>query len=86
MILALKAYIKSRQEVTGEDLKNRFDIDDDTLEALLRPLLKQGHIQKLSGISCSGNCGTSCASNSAKTLFRWTTKAHPNLLLSVEVH
>lgn len=86
MILSVKAYIKTRQEVSSDDIKNHFDIDDDTLDAILRPLLKQGHVQKLSGTQCDSGCGTGCASNTAKTLLRWSNKTHPNLLLAVEVH
>ncbi|BBP42611.1 FeoC-like transcriptional regulator [Thiosulfativibrio zosterae] len=86
ILLDLKNYIKQRLEVSSDDIKNRFDISEETLQALIRPLLKQGHIQKMSGASCSSGCGTGCASSSAKTLYRWTSKAHRNLLLSIEVH
>lgn len=86
MILAIKAYIKSHAEVSTQDIQNHFDIDENTLEGLLRPLLKQGHIQKISGAHCDSSCATGCRSGAAKTLLRWTSQARPNLLLAIEVH
>lgn len=86
MILAIKAYIKTHTQVSTEDIQHHFDINETTLEALLRPLLKQGHIQKLAPAQCDLGCTTGCRPPSAKTLLRWTNQARPNLLLAVEVH
>lgn len=86
ILLRLKHYIKSRQQVSAEDIAIHFDLSEDALEGLLQPLLKQGHIIMLQGASCSSGCGTGCASQSASTTYQWLDKKRQNLLLPIEVH
>ena len=55
ILLEVKRYIRERQQVSAEDIKNRFGFDDDALEGILAPLLDQGHVQWIdsNGESCS---------------------------------
>lgn len=85
ILLRLKQYIKSRQQVSAEDISAHFDLSEDALAGLLIPLLKQGHITAKQAASCGSGCGTSCALQS-KTTYQWLDKKRPNLLLPIEVH
>ncbi|WP_024850910.1 FeoC-like transcriptional regulator [Hydrogenovibrio kuenenii] len=76
ILLDIKRYIRDHQQVSADDLKNRFDLDDSALEGILAPLIQQGHIQSVSseGGSCStGGCNSGCGS-AAKQMYYWTSK------------
>jgi putative ferrous iron transport protein C len=87
ILLEMKRYIRENQQVSTDDLKNRFDLDDNALQGLLTPLIEQGHVQMVSsdGGSCStGNCNSGCSS-SAKEMVYWTSKRLKPLNIAVQV-
>ncbi|MDX1795333.1 MAG: FeoC-like transcriptional regulator [Hydrogenovibrio sp.] len=87
ILLDLKRYIRKREQVSIDDLKNRFNLDDAALEGLLMPLIQQGHIQKVSsegGACTTGSCRTGCGS-AAKDMVYWTSKRLKSLNIPVQL-
>lgn len=88
ILLELKRYIKKHQSVSAQNIQNHFDISEETLEGLIRPLIEQGHIKEMqhsSNACSSGTCQTSCASNAQKEYF-WTDKKHKSIHIPLEIH
>lgn len=84
ILLQLKRYIRQHQRVTLENIKNRFDISEDTAQGLLLPLMKQGHIVEIPAASCSsGLCSSSCHAGSIE--FQWLNKKVKPLPSSIQI-
>lgn len=84
----MKRYIQAHQQVSTDDLKNRFDLDDNALDGLLAPLVEQGHVQRVSseGSSCStGGCNSGCSSANKEMVY-WTSKRLKALNIPVQLN
>lgn len=87
ILLELKRYIRDHQQVSAEDLKNRFDIDDEALDGLLSPLIAQGHVQLIDseGETCSSGACSRCSS-SAKLMVYWTDKRLKRVNIPIQIN
>ncbi|MBD3612758.1 MAG: transcriptional regulator [Hydrogenovibrio crunogenus] len=89
ILLELKRYIKKHRSVSGQNIQNHFDISEETLEGLIRPLVEQGHIKEVqasgSGGCSTGTCQTGCSVTSQKEYF-WTDKQHKSIHIPLEIH
>jgi FeoC like transcriptional regulator. len=87
ILLELKRYIRTHQNVTEENILNHFDISPDTLEGLIRPLIDQGHIKEsFAQAACaSGQCQSGCGHNDADKHYFWTDKRHKSLTIPLEI-
>lgn len=87
ILLDVKRYIREHQQVSAEDLKNRFDVDDQALDGLLDPLIHQGHVQVIDsdGETCSSGACSSCSA-SAKLMVYWTDKRLKRVNIPIQVN
>lgn len=71
ILLEIKSYIRENRQVKASNIKNKFDLSEETLEGLLLPLIEQGFIHKITtDSSCSsGTCHAGCASADAEYLW-----------------
>ncbi|MBN2646404.1 MAG: transcriptional regulator [Thiotrichales bacterium] len=61
ILLDVKRYIRTQGRASLSDLCHRFDLSEDTAQWLIAPLIRQGHIQPISGQCQTGGC-KQCAS------------------------
>ncbi len=75
ILLDVKKYIKTHEQVTGEQICNRFDLSESSLEGIVAPLIEQGHVTQVKATdSCgSGKCNSGCSFASSDNYY-WTTQ------------
>ncbi len=74
MILTeLKNYIKTRQQVSLNDIALHFDVEPETAKGMLDFLVKKGRISLRSNpLSCAAGCSCSAAENS--DIYEWNAQ------------
>lgn len=86
ILLELKRYIRQRQDVSLSDIKNRFDLTDDSAKGMLSHLIRQGHVQEVAAGSCiSGQCSTGCQQASQGEHYLWRDKCLVSLSIPIQV-
>jgi len=88
ILLELKRYIRKHQSVSAQNIQNHFDISEEALEGLIRPLIEQGHIKEVqpAASGCStGTCQTNCSTATQKEYF-WTDQRHKSIHIPLEIH
>ena len=84
ILLQVKQFVKRREKVTFDDICHHFDLRASAAEAILQRLIRQGHIQKLTGQNCStGSCHSSCQQQ--QDWFIWLDKKYSPLKLNLEI-
>ena len=84
ILLELKSYIKQHQRVSLDNIKHKFDISEDTVQGLLMPLIRQGHIVEVSTASCSsGHCSSGCQQTA--TEYQWLDRKLRPLSQAIEI-
>jgi len=86
ILLDIKKYIKLHHEVTLSDIKNHFDLTDDSAKGMLSLLIHQGHIQVIDSESCaSGKCNTGCTQANSDEHYLWRDKCFISLSIPVQI-
>jgi predicted ArsR family transcriptional regulator len=86
ILLDIKRYIKQHHEVTLNDIRHHFDLDEDAARALLEPLIRQGHIQVIPAESCaSGHCSTDCNQTQQGDTYLWRDKCFKPVSIPIQV-
>ncbi len=66
----VKQYVKSREQVSLQDIALHFDKEPETVRGILDFWVRKGRIKlKSQPPSCSGNCH--CSANQAQEVYQW---------------
>lgn len=88
ILLELKNYIRQHRQVSAENLKNCFDLSNDALDGLMRPLLQQGFVycQSPSDQTCVGECATGCLTANAGAYYYWSEQPLKPIAINIVVN
>ncbi len=77
MLRDIKAYIRTHQQVSAQQVADHFDVDLETVFFWMDFLIREGHVQKLDAPLCTlGDCGGCAASGKGAVLYRWLPRPY----------